>query len=72
MKGQYSIYDTGAENRRPCEYPFQRYIGQPVKFYRTGQTGVITEIIDHYYTVVLLADGSERIGIPWEIDGVEE
>lgn len=32
MKGQYSLFDNAPVlRRRPCEYPFKRYIGQKVR-----------------------------------------
>lgn len=63
--GQMTIFDTGV-SRRPCEYPFQRYIGQSVTFWRSGITGRIIEI-EPYYTFVQTAHG-EMVGAPHEIN----
>ena len=49
MDGQLSLYDI-EEKRRPCQYSFQRYIGQEI----IVQDGVIGKIvkIEPYYTLV--------------------
>lgn len=48
MQGQYSIFDIN-EKKRPCEYSWQRYIGQKVIV--CGVLGVIKDI-EAYYTIV--------------------
>ena len=63
MDGQYSIFDIKELNQKlkPCEYDFNRYIGQRVA---TGtHTGVITRIAP-YYTYIRTDDGDEVIGTP--------
>lgn len=42
--------------RKPCEYSFQRYIGQTVRDSCHGRIGKIVDI-DHYYTDVECLDG---------------
>lgn len=42
--------------RKPCEYSFQRYIGQTVRDSWNGRIGKIVDI-DHYYTDVECSDG---------------
>ena len=42
--------------RKPCEYSFQRYIGQTVRDSWHGRIGKIVDI-DHYYTDVECLDG---------------
>ena len=53
MDGQLSLFDV-EKKKRPCQYSFQRYIGQKV----IVQDGVIGKIvkIEPYYTLVA-ADG---------------
>ena len=49
MVGQYSIFDNAPRvKRKPCEYAFQRYIGQVVRDHRG--THVIKEI-EPFYTI---------------------
>lgn len=58
LVGQISIWDlheTDAK-RKPCEYSFQRYIGQTVRCSWSGRVGKIVAI-DHYYTDVQTSDG---------------
>ncbi len=52
MQGQLSIFDIRdpSEKRKPCEYSFQRYEGQQVRFI-TGDIGRIVQV-EHYYTIV--------------------
>lgn len=54
MNGQLSIFDIHNEKKRPCDYSFQRYIGQEVEL-GCGVTGKITEI-EPYYTIILARD----------------
>lgn len=56
MDGQMSIFDCehGEEKRRPCEYGWQRYIGQQVVLVN-DKMGVITRI-EPYYTEVDTGD----------------
>lgn len=59
LEGQISIYDLMAgktTKRKPCEYSFQRYIGQTVRDSWHGRIGKIVDI-DHYYTDVECLDG---------------
>lgn len=59
LEGQISIYDLMAgktTKRKPCEYAFQRYIGQTVRDSWHGRIGKIVDI-DHYYTDVECLDG---------------
>lgn len=59
LEGQISIYDLMAgktTKRKPCEYSFQRYIGQTVRDSWYGRIGKIVDI-DHYYTDVECLDG---------------
>lgn len=70
MEGQLTIYDLPKDKLRPCDYKFQRYIGQPVGFWRTGKCGVIVEI-QKYYTMVLTDEGV-LVGTPYDLtDKVE-
>lgn len=70
---QYSIYDIGIEtDRRPCRYDFHRYVGQRVRFFRSGETGTITEIPGVYYTYVRTDRGRDLVGTPTTICPVEE
>ena len=61
---QLNIWDT--VQAQPCDYRFHRYVGQRVKFWRTGKSGVITEI-EPYYTYIRMDDGDELVGTPTEI-----
>lgn len=58
LPGQISIWDIHGENakRKPCDYSFQRYIGQTVRCNLTGRIRVIVSI-DMYYTDVECIDG---------------
>ena len=78
IAGQLSIYDAMAENekRKPCEYNFQRYIGQRVRFsgdYHAhhGEVGTITGI-GKYYTDIKMDDGRELAGTPYDISPAEK
>ncbi len=71
MKGQYSMFDLTPLPNAPCNYKFQRYIGQkvrmmidvyPVKIVH----GVITKIDTAYYTTVDV-DGKEYVGTPYNL-----
>ena len=61
-KGQMSLFDLPKENPKPCDYSFQRSIGQKVRRWRTGEIRTITEI-KPYYTY--LDDGS--VATPYDI-----
>lgn len=66
LEGQISIYDLMAEKttkRKPCEYSFQRYIGQTVRDSWNGRIGKIVDI-DHYYTDVECTDGESYAWTP--------
>lgn len=66
MKGQYSIWDhPEAENLRPCDYRFRRYIGQRVVS-TAGHRGIITEIFP-YYTYFRGDDRKTYVGTPTTI-----
>ena len=56
ITGQMSMFDVHESGRKlkPCEYSFQRYIGQEVEL-RCGVRGRITEI-EPYYTIILARD----------------
>lgn len=63
-EGQYSIFDA-VPKRKPCEYRFQRYIGQWVR----DSHGVhqIAEI-EHYYTIYT----DRMVGTPHDMRPLEE
>ena len=68
--GQMSIFDFihNCENRRPCEYKFQRYTGQTVHLIGVmGGDNVIgtVHIIGPYYTIVKLKGGLLMCGTPY-------
>lgn len=66
MKGQLTIFDTGHKTR-PCEYSFQRYIGQKVEFSGySSHKGEVGEIVDifPYYTYIKMSNGEVLIGTP--------
>ena len=60
MPGQMSVFDLLNEGR-PCEYSWQREIGQMVEF-DDGRIGTITRI-EPYYTEVLTKNGL-MVGTP--------
>lgn len=66
--GQISIFTGAVENRRPCDYGFDRYIGQKVQFI-SGITGTVTEIHDYY--TFCETDQGEMVGTPTTISPVE-
>ncbi len=74
MNKQATIYDLNFNNpnKRPCDYSFQRYIGQKVKISVTEGVleGKITEI-EPYYTTVLIK-GREYAGTPYNTYTKEE
>lgn len=53
MEGQLSLYDLHNEKLRPCDYRFQRWIGQRVGVNATSgkYTGRIVSI-EKYYTII--------------------
>ena len=53
MFGQLTVFDIHDPigKRKPCEYSFQRYEGQRVKFWLSGEVGKIVQI-EPYYTIV--------------------
>lgn len=61
MNGQFSIFDLD-DKKRPCDYRFQRYIGQRVELLH-GIKGAIINI-QRYYTEVLGDDGRLYAGTP--------
>ena len=67
LVGQIGMFDIPSENPRPCDYRFQRYIGQEVRRWRTGEIRKITEI-KPYYTY--LDDGT--VATPYDITPVSE
>lgn len=66
--GQYKLdsYQT-SEKRRPCDYTWARYIGQPVRLGTTSGTvhGVIKRI-EKYYTIITDQSGREWAGTPYD------
>lgn len=70
MEGQMSIFDTNKQRLRPCDYSFERYIGQTVRM-RGGAVGKITKI-DSYYTSVEDVRGVVYAGTPSTITPIEE
>ncbi len=67
IEGQLSLFDIRdtTKKRRPCEYSFERYIGQRVVF-KGGIAGTVTEI-EPYYTTIKTDDGGELAGTPTTI-----
>ena len=63
MNGQLSIFNIHPEGQklRPCDYRFQRYIGQMVQL-TNGHSGRITEIFP-YYTHVRCGN-QDMVGTP--------
>ena len=66
MRGQLSLFDAKPKTR-PCDYSFQRYIGQKVVFTgyssHKGAVGEIVEIFP-YYTHIKMSDGQILVGTP--------
>lgn len=71
IPGQLSLFDLvpEGEDRKPCEYPFKRYIGQVVEF-NTGEVGEITSI-GPYYTEVRTDNHRIMAGTPSTISPME-
>lgn len=71
MKGQLNLFDMVPKSEA-CSYRFQRYLGQPVEFWRVKPPlcGVIVEIKD-YYTEVL-TDYGIKVGTPTTICPISE
>ena len=66
MKGQFSLFGMAPmKKRKPCEYAFQRYVGQLVKDHRGIH--VISEI-ETYYTIF----SDNTIGTPHDLSPVDE
>jgi len=64
MTGQLSLFDLH-EKKRPCDYGFQRYIGQRVG---TRDHGLCTITkIDTYYTDIRSTKGERLVGTPYDI-----
>lgn len=72
--GQFSIFDVTPDEqqkKKPCEYSFKRYIGQPVVlpsvyFPNSREYGCVhgtIHRIEPYYTIVK-ADGCYYVGTP--------
>jgi hypothetical protein len=72
IAGQLSIFDFAAESegRKPCEYDFQRQIGQRV-ILANGKIGKITKI-EPYYTEVDVGDDHIYAGTPTTMWPYEE
>lgn len=75
IKGQLSLFDIQepGHERRPCEYSFQRYIGQRVRSkskYGVQYVGVITGI-GPYYTDILTDNGCQIAGTPYDVEPLE-
>lgn len=67
MIGQYSIFDAKPKTR-PCDYSFQRYIGQKVIFTnRSRHRDKIGEVVDifPYYTYIKTENGEILVGSPY-------
>ena len=66
IKGQLTMFDIHPADQklRPCDYRFQRYIGQKVQM-RGGHIGYITDIFP-YYTYVQCGD-QNLVGTPYDI-----
>ncbi len=72
MKDQMNLFDykKPGHKSKPYDYSFNRYIGQKVKFWITGEVGKIIEI-GPYYTSVL-CDHVVMAGTPTTICPVED
>lgn len=72
LAGQMSIFDIMPkdEDPKPCEYSFQRYVGQRVQL-SNGEYGKIMTIED-YYTTVEGDNGRYMIGTPSTMYPVED
>lgn len=71
IEGQLSIFDIldPEEKRKPCEYTFQRYIGQRVRSkskYGVDYVGIITGI-GPYFTDILTDDRRQIVGTPYDV-----
>lgn len=65
--GQYKLESYQiSEKRRPGDYAWARYIGQPVRLGTTSGTihGIITRI-ERYYTIITDRSGREWAGTPY-------
>lgn len=79
LEGQLTIFDIRGTHdfRRPCDYRFQRYIGQRVKFTgkyvrSRGRIGKVVRI-EPYYTELVMEDNHETlIGTPHDLDEVRD
>ena len=66
-----TIFDLNNDKKsRTAAYSFQRYIGQKVKFWLTGEIGKIVEI-EPYYTIIE-TDECIMAGTPTTICQAEE
>lgn len=75
MEGQLSIFDIhlAGRDRKPCEYSFQRFIGQRVMwgYYMTDKKpGNIIEI-EPYYTIIRTDNGEILVGTPQSVKPME-
>lgn len=72
IDGQLSLFDVFAEDQklRPCDYTFQRYIGQRV-ILTNGKIGKITKI-EPFYTEVDTGDDCLCVGTPTTMAPYEE
>lgn len=72
MNGQLSLFDIrdSTSKSRPCEYTFQRYLGQKVKFnsYLHDDSIHVITAIEKYYTIL---DDGAWVGTPTTIHPVE-
>ena len=72
MDGQLTIYDLG-KKKRPCDYSFQRYIGQNV-FIHTSKGPIKGRIdkIEPYYTYIKAEDKElYYAGTPYNVSPAE-
>ncbi len=74
MNKQTTIFDLNFNNpnKRPCEYSFQRYIGQKVRISVTeGKLEGKIKGIEPYYTIISVK-GREYAGTPYNTYPKEE
>lgn len=78
IAGQMSLFDLQQpeQKKKPCEYSFQRYIGQRVYNWRFNHYGRIYEIMG-YYTLYIVEQGRSgknyrQYGTPYELRPARE
>ena len=77
MVGQMSIFDIGRPDgsRKPCDYSFQRYIGQKVVGWhgynnRASTPALTITKIEPYYTIAVDKKGREYALTPTTIKAI--